>query len=253
MRTLVLCVALLLASPLFGADKLIMATQEFAPFHYMVDDKPSGPGVDIILAAAAKADLPCEVQLLPWRRAQEEAKNGRVHGLFLLGKNAEREQWLSFTTPILTTEYGLFTRIGSDWTYEDAESLRDRTIAVYGPSNTANSLEKIKAQLDGSVKIEMRPDDEAGFRKLNVGRVDGVYSNKAVGLALVRKLKLEHVAYGGIHKPVKYYAALSTAHTDAATVEAFNAAMAAIVADGTVAQIISKYGMQDDVVVGAAD
>lgn len=236
-----------------AVEPLILGTQAFPPFHESRDGTPVGPGVDIVTAAADRAGLACEVRLLPWRRAQEMARDGRLHGLFLIGRNPEREDWLSYTVPILTTEYGLFARSDADWTYRDVEDLRGRTVAVYGPSNTATSLATLAEELDDAIDIDLRPDDVVGFRKLAADRVDAVYSNKSAGLALIRRLELSSLVYAGTHRPVRYYAALATEYVAEDRIAAFQEGMRAIIADGTVAAIIARHGLEDEVRVGAAD
>ena len=101
---------------------------------------------------------------LPWRRAQQEVQEGKAHGMFVIGWNAERAKWLHFSPPLLDTEYGFFVREDNPLKFQQNTDVKGYTVGVYGPSNTATALEKIKAEIN-DVTIDMTPDDEAAFKK----------------------------------------------------------------------------------------
>ena len=50
------------------------------------------------------------MRLLPWRRAQQEVEDGKAQGMFVIGWNAERAEWLHFSPALVNTEYGFFVR-----------------------------------------------------------------------------------------------------------------------------------------------
>jgi polar amino acid transport system substrate-binding protein len=92
-------IALLAASTRpFGAAELIFVTQEFAPYNYTENGVVAGPTAE------------CPMRSLPWRRAQQEVQEGKAHGIFSVGWNAERAKWLWYSPPILDSEYGFFVR-----------------------------------------------------------------------------------------------------------------------------------------------
>jgi polar amino acid transport system substrate-binding protein len=93
-----------------GAAELIFNTQDFAPFNYAVNGVVSGPAADVIRRVCADMKTTCTLRLLPWRRAQQEVQEGKAHGMFVIGWNAERAKWLHFSPPLLDTEYGFFVR-----------------------------------------------------------------------------------------------------------------------------------------------
>ena len=127
------------------------------------------------------------MRLLPWRRAQQEVEEGKAQGMFVIGWNAERAKWLHFSPALLITEYGFFVRDDNALKFTRNADVKGYVVGVFGPSNTATALEKIKADV-GDLTIDMTPDDEAAFRKLALGRVKAVFSNRDVGYDLMRKL-----------------------------------------------------------------
>lgn len=218
---------------------LIFNTQDFPPFSYHIEGQVGGPMVQIIEAVCRESGLDCEFQLLPWIRAQKEVRVGKAHALFAIGRNPERETWLDFSPPIVKTEYGFFVREDNPMTYIQIQDVQGYTVGVYGPSNTSTRLSQLQAETNNSFSIDMRPDDESGFRKLAIGRINAVFSNKNAGMALICKLNLKNIRYAGRECELEYHIGFSKAHTDRAMVDRFNATVIALKKDGTIQKILS--------------
>ena len=234
--------ACLLFAGLAGGAELILNTQDFAPFNYEVNGIVSGPAADIIRKICSEMKIDCTMHLLPWRRAQDEVANGTAHGLFVIGWNEERAKNLYFSPPILNTEYGFFVRDSNPLKLKQNSDVKGYTVGVFGPSNTATALEKIKAEVK-DLSIDMTPDDEAAFRKLSVGRVDAVFSNRDVGYDLAHKLGLKNIRYSGRQQSLKYYVGFSQKFTDKKLVDQFNAAFRNLYKHGVIQEILTKYKM----------
>jgi polar amino acid transport system substrate-binding protein len=234
--------ALLLAVRFASAAELKFNTQDFAPFSYEVNGVVSGAAADIIRRICGEIEIDCSLQLLPWRRAQEEVENGIAHALFVIGWNEERAKTLYFSPPLLNTEYGFFVRDDNPLKFKQNSDVKGYTVGVYGPSNTATALEKIKAEVK-DMSIDMTPDDKAAFRKLSVGRVDAVFSNRDVGYDLMRKLGLKNIRYSGRQQSLKYYIGFSQKFTDKKLVDQFNAAFRNLYKRGVIQEILAKYKM----------
>jgi polar amino acid transport system substrate-binding protein len=229
------------AAPVAAAE-LIFNTQDFAPFSYEANGAVSGPAADVIRRVCAEMKAPCAMRLLPWRRAQQEVEDGKAHAMFVIGWNAERAKWLHFSPPLLNTEYGFFVRDDNPLKYTQVSDVKGYVVGVYGPSNTATTLEKLKAQL-GDLTIDMTPDDESAFRKLSLGRVKAVFSNRDVGYDLLRKLGIANVRYAGRQQSLKYYIGFSQKFTDRALVDQFNAAFRGLHKQGVIQEILGRYRM----------
>ncbi len=241
-------VALLTASQAWSQE-LKFNTQDFPPFNYEIDGVVAGPAADIIVKVCAEAQIKCTFELLPWIRAQEQVKNGQANGMFIIGWNQKRAEWLHFAPPIMNTEYGIFVREDNLLQYKDLSDVQGFTVGVYGPSNTSNSLEKIRDGMKEKgldpIKIDMRPDDESGFKKLGLGRLDAVFSNRDVGYALIAKLGLKNnIRYAGPTKKLKYYIGFSKEHNDQNILQNFDDAYLKLYKDGAVKTILERYGME---------
>lgn len=246
LSALVLAGLFSVASP---AAELVFNTQDFAPFNYEIDGVVSGPAADIIREVCQKMAATCTFQLLPWKRAQEEVKSGKANGMFVIGWNEKRAEWVHFTPPIMNTEYGFFVKEDNPLAYQKISDVQGYTVGVYGPSNTGNSLNKIKDQMEkenlDSITIDMRPDDEAGFKKLSLGRLDAVFSNRDVGYALITKLGLQgRIRYAGASRSLKYYIGFAKEHNDKVVLDQFDSTYLELYKTGTVKQILDKYQME---------
>ncbi len=236
-------VLLISVSALCAEDKLIFNTQEFSPFSYSQNGVASGPGVDIVNLIGKNIGVKTEVKVLPWTRAQAEAKDGLANGLFFVGKNKEREAWLNFSTPVVDTEYGFFVLKENETKFSpDFKELDNKVVAVYGPSNTATSLQDFIKTRQG-IKMDESIDDIAAFRKLSGGRCEAVYSNKDVGIAIIKQLSLNNVKYAGKQKGLVYYISL-TKKTDPTLTKKFETELANIKQNGTLLKILTKYHME---------
>lgn len=233
--------AVILVGPV-QAEELVFNTQDFAPFSFQSSEDVGGPAVEIINTVCNAEGFDCTFRLLPWKRAQSEVRDGHANAMFVIGRNAAREEWLHFSPAIITTEYGLFVQESNPIDFETIKDVRGYTVGVYGPSNTSRSLEKIRDEL-GDLTIEMKGDDESGFRKLSLGRVDAVFSNRDVGNDLVARLGLKNVRYAGAQRSLDYFIGFSKAFNDAATVEQFNDRLTALITDGSVSEILSRHSM----------
>jgi polar amino acid transport system substrate-binding protein len=230
--------------PAWGdAAELILNTQDFAPFSYESNGVVSGPAADIIRRVCADMKITCTQRLLPWRRAQQEVEEGKAHGMYLIGWNPERAKVLHFSPPILNTEYGFFVRDDNPLHFTRDADVKGYLVGVFGPSNTATALAKIKADT-GDLTIDMTPDDEAAFRKLSFGRVNAVFSNRDVGFDLMKKLGISNVRYAGRQQTLKYFIGFSQKHTDKKLVDQFNATYRTLHKQGVIQEILGRYRME---------
>lgn len=237
-----LTISLFSTTPAISVE-LKFNTQDFAPFSYMKNGLVSGPAVDIIRDICTDIKVNYSFKLLPWRRAQKEVENGDANAMFLIGWNKKRSKWLYFSPPVLDTEYGFFVLKNDNRNFKNIYDLKGYTVAVYGPSNTSNSLQIIKEKIT-DLSIDLRHDDECGFKKLSRKRVDAVYSNKDVGYSIMRKLSIKNIKYLGPNKRLKYYIGFSKKYTDKKFVDIFNKAFLRLLKKGRIKQILKRYSMK---------
>jgi polar amino acid transport system substrate-binding protein len=227
-----------------GAAELKFNTQDFAPYNYEIHGVVAGPAADVVRKICAEMKIDCPMRLLSWKRAQEEVGNGTAHGLFVVAWNKVRAKTYFFSPPLVNTEYGFFVRDDNPLEFKQNSDVKGYRVGVFGPSNTSDALEQIKAEIK-ELTIDMTPDDESAFRKLSAGRVDAVFSNRQVGDELARLLKLKNLRYAGRQQRLKYYIGFSQRFADKKLVDQFNATFRSLHKRGVIKEILAKYNMQD--------
>jgi polar amino acid transport system substrate-binding protein len=150
---------------------------------------------------------------------------------------------LYFSPPILNTEYGFFVRDDNPLKFKQNLDVKGYTVGVFGPSNTATALEKIKAEIK-ELTIDMTPHDESAFKKLSLDRVGAVFSNKDVGNDMMRKLGIRNIRYSGRQQTLKYYIGFSQKFTDKKLVDQFIATFRNLYKRGVIQEILAKYHME---------
>lgn len=241
----------ILLTPFMAAadDTLRFVTLDFAPFIYGDNQNVAGPGYEIVAAVCERAKIRCTYDIFPWRRAQELMKSGEADGMMVIGRNPKREQWIRFTPPHFRTEYGVFVRADDPLRLSDTTVLSGLRIGVFAPSNTATQLASISEKLSGAgykpILMEQRPDDASGFRKLAVGRLDAVYSNRDRGYMILEAEGLKgKVRYAGGHQGILYYAGFTRNFANTQLLDRFDAAWKAVFAEGKGQRIIQNYGLE---------
>ncbi len=224
------------------ASELKFVTQEFEPFHQTEGKIVSGPGAEIVRLVCQKMKTACSIRSFPWTRAQYMMRKGEAHAMLMIGRNREREKWLWFSHPLIRTQYGFFVREDDPLQFKKTSDIKAYNVGVYGPSNTSRSLERIKEEVK-DMSIDMSVHDEFCFKKLPIGRVDAVYSNRDVGLSLISKLKLKNLRYAGMHKELDYYVGFAMEHNDKETVDKFNAAFMELYKNGKIKEVLARYNM----------
>ncbi len=231
------------------AVELKFNTQDFPPYSYQVDGEIAGPGVEIIQRVCRELGIKCSFDMLVWTRAQKEVEEGKAQALFFIGKNEEREKWLYFSPPVVQTYYGFFVHEHNPLQYKKPADVAGYSVGVYGPSNTSTSLEKIVAEISKTglkpLSVDMRPNDEAGFQKLSMKRLQAVYSNHDVGVAMIAKIGLKNIRYAGTHERLDYYVGFSKKHVDKALIDRFNSALLRLQKSGEIRKILDRYQMKD--------
>lgn len=233
---------------------LILNTQDFAPFHYKTSRKGEayGPVPQIVESVCRSAGINCRIILYDsWRKAQEDVKNGKSDGMFVIAWNSARAQWLHRSTAIIETEYGLFVRDDDDLNFdqilERPSDIQGYTVGVYGPSGTSTSLKKLKNAIESkgaNIFINLEADDKPLFRKLSTSKGKyAVYSNRTVGEAIIRGLGINNTRYAGKHRGLSYYVGFSKQRVPLWVVKRFDRTYKKLVDQGAVMAIMANHSM----------
>ncbi|WP_421866119.1 substrate-binding periplasmic protein [Motiliproteus sp.] len=241
--TLLLSLSLLPTSQL-RADTLVrFVTQHFPPFSYIEQGQVSGPARALIDRACEATQAHCVHQLLPWQRAQKMVQLGRQDAMYVIGANPDRDRWVLYSRPLLTTEYGFFVR-GDDPLHSiSAEALEGYHVAALAASNTLKSLQRLRDQGMDFEIIEVS-DSQTGFRLLDVGRVSAVYSNRDVGYSLIRAGGYQQMHYAVADRKLDYFIGFNPELVESDWLDAFNQQLERMAESGETERILRTYGLK---------
>jgi polar amino acid transport system substrate-binding protein len=239
-------VALALAPPVAAqVPTMNFVMESFPPF--IVDDQAQGTGPfpDIVRAVCESMKIECTFKLLPWRRAYAMAEAGKVDGIFVLARTAEREKLFHYTDAVLQSSFVVFTRDAA-FAYAKPQDLDGYTVATYGPSAVSQEMVHLSKSLP-SLRLEMEVDNRIVLRKLRAGRyVEPAVAvmNGDVGQQIIAEEKLTGLRVAGEYKPVAYAIGLSRKKVGKEQADRFNAALRELIKQGTVKSIAEKYGLK---------
>jgi len=235
----------LLSSQKAYSTKLVFAAADTRPTAYFSEGIQKGILVDLINEAFKRTGYAIKIELMPWARCIEEAKLGRIDGIFSIYDLPERRKFLIYTNEVLIVQkQALFVRKDSRIKFDgDLKKLSNRTIGIitgtsYGP--------RLDSAINKGVfnKIDPVNSIESNLKKLITKRVEIIPSYKHVALNSAKELGyLEEIKE--LHPAVEAipsYLAFTKNKADYTNIiREYDKALLLMKKDGTYDAIFSKY------------
>jgi len=221
---------------------------------YDEQGRASGAYVEIVRELARRTGTRVEVVDCPLKRCLMLLQQGEVDVAIGLQATPEREKYLRFlATPyrLHASDHVYYMRMGEAGRLRGASDLVGLAIGVKLGSEISDSL----ASRVG-VKLEPVPDNRNNFAKLVAGRIDAVAIPEDQGEYLLADLHLQgRLAKAPYREPNGSSRSVAVARRSpyASQIEALDAAMAAMRADGTLqriyqAQYYDHFGIGRDTI-----
>jgi len=155
------------------------------PPYFSASLKHSGSFAYIVTQAFAAMGYDVTYALLPWKRALQEAAEGRLDGTPGWKSTPERAQSFLFSDPVITSTSVLFRMVWTPLSWQSLDDLKHLRIAVtagysYGAAFDAAVAEK-------RLTVDTARDDVTAFRMMLDKRVDLVLMNRDVGRDILRR------------------------------------------------------------------
>lgn len=250
-----LLTALFILATQANAEQWSFVTEDFPPFSRAAGAPPQGsegiqkaggPLVEIVKAVCARLDLNCPVVLHPWQRALHLAEDGEVEGIFTVVRSPQRERAFHITRMLITSRYAVFAHKDSGFVYSQPGDLAGRLIGVYGPSGTSYVLSQHLEPVAGA-QVHLTASNRRLLRMLKSGRFgEGGLAvlNQDVAWHLIEEEQLDELREAGELTSVSYGIGLSRKRVSEAQFEAFEQALDALIADGTVSEILRRHQLE---------
>lgn len=152
---------------------LRFASMEYPPF-YGSQLGNNGPFIDIVRQAYAISNVEIEILFLPWSRAIEWSKKGKVDGLIAPWRTKEREDYLLFSSPIYPNQMVFYKTLAQPVEFSSYQDLAKKDL-VLGSVRGYFLLDKLASS---GVDIHYVNNDIQNFKLLSKGRVQLILVDK---------------------------------------------------------------------------
>jgi polar amino acid transport system substrate-binding protein len=243
-----LCFSLSLHAAFAAADKseksrtLRISTGEFAP--WSGQHLPySGHVNHIIQEAFAAQGMEVEFVYLPWKRAYEEARQGKFDATSFWYENSERRESMLFSDPVITNRTVFFQRADEeDIRWETLSDLSAyRMSATLGFTYTDDFYSAIANQLIAPIMV---PSDMQNIKLLMADRIDVFATDEMVGFYMAAQLSIDprklKVLTPPLNSPTGYLLTTKNNPNAPELIAEFNEGLKKIKANGIYHQILER-------------
>lgn len=232
---------LLLGSPIVLAiadETLVVVTENYPP--YEMDPPVNGlRGFDyeVALETFSRMGFQADIRFLPWKRALNEAKQGKAAGILTCAYDDERAKYILFSEPISSFTEGLFVRRGHEG--PDIRTLED---VVGQPVASMAGYESLKNLKDIGAEPTEVPTTDVGLLMLRAGRFDYLLAGKETTDFLIREKGMQNQFRFLPLQRENFHLCFSRAFPGVEElVTKFNNSLADLRSDGTYEAIHEKY------------
>ncbi len=233
-----------LGSLALGASVTLLGSDDLPPKCWLDNGAPRGYALDAAVEALRRTGFEVTIKLEPWRRAVEDAKAGAGF-ITHFSKTPEREQLFDFSVPLVYDRIVVVVSKGHEFPFSTVWDLSHKTVGVmrgvaYGGDWSA-----------ALPNFTLEEDTNAAARLglLLRGRLDAaVLSSGAAGLKLAANAAgLDPLQFTILPVPVledPNFLASAKGQESQATMDSLNEVIGQMHEDGTIRQIMARYGDQ---------
>ncbi len=227
-----------LISTLIYSEKLIFYTMDSPP--YQIEEDNRGYLVDIVREAFKEEGIEIEVKFVPWVRAMEDGRMGKVTGLIGAWYSKEREESFYYSPPIGKSTLSLYVNKKNEDNIDFSKMKIAFVKDYYYPEELSKSNFKEYLYVNNS---------EILIKFLEVGRVDIIaeveeliaYNEKKDN----KKFAIKKV--GNVLSVDEIYLIISKKATNSVFIlEKFNKGYDTLNRKGRVEEILKQYGIKVD-------
>lgn len=220
------------------AETLRIGTEGAYPPFNLIDESGelSGFDIDIAKALCAKMEVECTFVAQDWDGIIPALLANKYDAIIAsMSITEERKKSVAFTDRYYSNYLRFVAAKSSDI---DTNNLSGKTI---GTQRATISSQYLEDNLADEVSIKVYDTQEAAYLDLKAGRVDAVLADVYPSHDWLQKAENADFDFVGDAVDIDDKIGIAVRKDDTALVEKFNAALAAIVADGTYEKINAKY------------
>lgn len=207
------------------------------PFEYLDKGEITGFDIDLIRAMAEKAGYQIEITDTGWEAIFEQIRQGQtdlaISGITI---TKDREQGYAFSRPYFVSRQAILT---ADPAVNSAKDLAGgKTIAVQNGSTGQEAMEKLLGKNAPALK-----KTPMSIQMLVGGQADAIVGDATSVSSIARQYPDQHfrIVYDDSAFTPEFFGIMYPKNGDPAIREKLDAALAALIKDGTYAKIYSKW------------
>jgi len=223
------------------SDDLICYSSTYAPYSFPKNNQPIGIDIDIVQVISERINVPITYKIIPWSRLKQNIRAGKISCAMAFLKNDEYTNGMAFmSNPITVGEHAIFIEKKNKDKFKKLDDFFGFTIAVNRGFKAPDAFNEAVAK--ARIKKYDVGDDVQSLQMLSASRVDGVLTDKHVGLYNLQQLRIDNIT--SLNEPLASTAVFlifSKELKDSGLVEKFDQALLNMHQDGTYQRILDKY------------
>jgi polar amino acid transport system substrate-binding protein len=223
------------------STQLTCYSTTYAPYSFDEDGVVKGIDIDIIQYIAENIGVTVSFKIIPWARLKQTMLTGNIDCAMAFLKDSEyAKQMIFMSHPITVGEYTIFVKKNNENQFKRFADLYGFTIGVNRGFKTPIAFQQAVSK--GLIKKYDVGNEQQSFQMLLASRVDGVLTDKNVGLFNLQQMEIENtIALSKALASTPVFLVFSKKWQDNGIVDKFNHSLKAMQRDGTYQKIFDKY------------
>ncbi|MGB3538016.1 MAG: ABC transporter substrate-binding protein [Mesorhizobium sp.] len=225
-----------------SAEKIKIGTEgAYPPFNSLTaDGKLEGFDIDIANALCAQMKAECEFVVQDWDGIIPALQAGKFDAIVAsMSITEERKKQVAFTNKYYTTPLAVVALKDSDLTSTEPAAMAGKTVGAQ--ASTTQSIYAQDFYTPAGADVKQYPTQEEAVQDMLNGRLDAIISDKFVLTDWMKTASNDCCKLVGDVAGTETETGIAVRLDDNALREKLNAAIDAIVADGTYKNIQAKY------------
>lgn len=223
------------AAPVAAAEAVHFTTEDYPPYNFREGGEIKGAGYDQLLLVMKQIGVPYSIDMMPWARAIALAETTPMHCVFTTAHIPERDGRFKWVEPIAVGRNLMIGRKGGGIDARNVEQAKAYTVGTQRDDYTETLLQK-----EGFPKIDLATDLKLTLKKLESGRIDLMPVDEQHYVKLERAGEPIEVKF--VFTEQTFSIACHPDFPEDLRLR-MQAALDALIADGTQAKILASYGL----------
>lgn len=236
-----------------GSGPIRLAFFEFGLFYFEKDGQSKGIDKDVVDELTKRTGCTFKTQVLPRARIWRDLKGGNLDMTVAAVQNPERDSYAWFVPYLAAKNYALLRTTTASAVRSAGDFLNQNELqfGVVRGFKHEETLDIWLERMRKSQRVQESTEVELLFRKLKMGRIDGIFSQPYVYRKFIKEMKMEGNVviqdWAPKEKGVVGNIMFSKRHFSKDDAARWQTVMHGLRADGTLKRIFMRYMPEEDV------